>query len=145
MAHTQENIKIIFLAVLLTKLFVMIINLAKKLFFTDKKNVVYRLIEAILKEYYYCKKMIKKHFNKNLIMFAEEEERFQLSNSCWICDKIFDVGDDKVRDHCHITGKYREPAHWSCNINLKLSKKIPVIFHNLRLYDSHLIIKEKNK
>ena len=78
-------------------------------------------------------------------MFAEEEERFQLSNSCWICDKIFDVGDDKVRDHCHITGKYREAAHWSCNINLKLSKKIPVIFHNLRLYDSHLIIKEKNK
>ena len=62
MAHTQENIKIIFLAVLLTKLFVMIINLAKKLFFTDKKNVVYRLIEAILKEYYYCKKMIKKTF-----------------------------------------------------------------------------------
>ena len=145
MAHTQENIKIIFLAVLLTKLFVMIINLAKKLFFTDKKNVVYRHIEAILKEYYYCKKMIKKHFNKNLIMFAEEEERFQLSNSCWKCDKIFDVGDDKVRDHCHITGKYREAAHWSCNINLKLSKKIPVIFHNLRLYDSHLIIKEKNK
>ena len=46
--------------------------------------------------------MIKNHFNKNLIMSAEEEERFQLSNSCWICDKLFDVGDDKVRDHCHI-------------------------------------------
>ena len=53
----------------------------------------------------------------------EEEERFQLSNSCWICDKLFDVGDDKVRYHCHITGKYRGAAHWSCNINLKLSKK----------------------
>ena len=37
--------------------------------------------------------MIKKHFNKNLIMSAEE--RFQLSNSCWICDELFDVGDDK--------------------------------------------------
>ena len=49
--------------------------------------------------------MIKKLFNKNPIMFAEEEERFQLSNSCWICDKLFDVGDDKVRHHCHITGK----------------------------------------
>ena len=45
--------------------------------------------------------MIKNHFNKNLIMSAEEE-RFQLSNSCWICDKLFDVGDDKVKDHCHI-------------------------------------------
>ena len=55
--------------------------------------------------------MIKNRFNRNLIMSAEKEERFQLSNSCWICDKLFDVGDDKVRDHCHITGKYRAAAH----------------------------------
>ena len=86
--------------------------------------------------------MIKKYFNKNLIMSAEEEERFELSNRCWIGDKLFYVGDDKVRDHCHITGKHRGAAHWSCNINLKLSKKIPVTFHNLRGYESHLIIKE---
>ena len=69
-------------------------------------------------------------------MSAEKEERFQLSNSCFICDKLFDVGDEKVRDHCHITGKYRGAAHFSCDANLKLSKKIPVIFHNLRGYDS---------
>ena len=78
-------------------------------------------------------------------MSAEEEEKCQLSNSCWICDKLFDVEDDKVRDHCHITGKYRDAAHWRCNINLKLSKKVPVIFHNLRGYDSHLTIKEIGK
>ena len=89
--------------------------------------------------------MIKKHFSKNLIMSTEVEEIFQLSNSCWICDELFDVGDDKVRDHCHITGKYRGAAHLSCNINLKLSKKIPVIFHNLRGYESHLIIKKISK
>ena len=57
--------------------------------------------------------------------------------------KLFNVGDDKVRDHCHITGKYA--AHWNCNINLNLSKKIPVIFHNLRSHDSHLIIREISK
>ena len=123
MAHAQNNIKIILLADLLIKLFVLIINLARKLFFTEEKNSVYRFIKAILKEYDYCKKMIKKHFNINLITSAEEE-RFQLSNNCWICDKLFDVGDEKVRDHCHITGKYRGAAHWSCNINLKLSKKV---------------------
>ena len=39
-----------------------------------------------------------------MIISAEEEERFQLSNNCQICDKLFDVGDNKVRDHCHITG-----------------------------------------
>ena len=76
---------------------------------------------------------------------SPEEERFQLTNSCWICDRLFDVGDDKVRYNCHIKGKYRGAAHWSCNINLNLSKKIPVIFHNLRDYDKHLIIKEISK
>ena len=78
-------------------------------------------------------------------MPAEEEERFPLSNSYWICDKFFDVRDDKVRDHCHITGKYRVAAHWSCNINLKLCKEIPVIFHTLKGYDSHSMIKEISK
>ena len=78
-------------------------------------------------------------------MSAEEEERFPLSNSYWICDKFFDVRDDKVRDHCHITGKYRGAAHWSCNTNLKLRKKIPVIFHNLKGYDSHSMTKEISK
>ena len=104
----------------------------KKVVLYRGKNAVYRFIEAILNEFDYCKKMIKEHFNKNLLMSAEEEERFQLSNNCWICDELFDVGDDKVRDHCHLTGKYRGTAHWSCNVNLKLSKKIPVMFHNLR-------------
>ena len=89
--------------------------------------------------------MMKKYFNKNLIMSAEEEKRFQLTNSCWIYDKLFDVGNDKVRDHFHITGKYRGSAHWSFNINLKFSKKITVIFHNLRRYHSHFIIKEISK
>ena len=51
----------------------------------------------------------------------------------------------KVREHCHIAGKYRVSAHWSCNINLKLTKKVPVIFHNLRGYDIPLIIKEIGK
>ena len=108
------------------------------------KNTVYKFIKAILHEYDYCKKLIKKHFNKNFIVSAEEES-FQLSNSCWICDKLFDVGDDKIRNHCHITEKYRGAAQWGCNINLRLSRKIPVIFHNLRGYDSHFIIREIGK
>ena len=44
-----------------------------------------------------------------------------------------------------MTGKYKDAAHWSCNVNLKLGRKIPVIFHNLRGYDSHLIIREISK
>ena len=145
MDHTQKSIKIIFFAVLLTKLFVLIINLVKMLLCTKGKNAAFKFIEAILEEYDYCKKIIKKHFNKNLVMSAEEEEKFQLANSCWLCNKLFDVGDEKVRDHCHVTGKFRGAAHFRCNANYKLSKKVPVIFHNLRGYDSHLIIKEISK
>ena len=85
---------------------------------------------------------MKKHFNKNLVMSVDEEEKFQLANCCWTYKRLCDVGDEKVRDHCHVTGKYRCAAHWDCNINLKLSRKVPVIFHNLKDYDGHLIIKE---
>ena len=109
------------------------------------ENAAYEFIEAILKEYQYCTKVMKKHFNKNLIMSEKEEEQFQSSNICWICEKLIDDDDEKVRDHCHITGKFRGAAHWSCNINLQLTKKVPVIFHNLRGYDSHLIFDELNK
>ena len=79
------------------------------------ENAAFKFIEAILKEFEYCKKVMKKHFNKNLIM-SEEEEEFQSSNTCWICEKLIDNDDEKVRDHCHITGKFRGAAHWSCNI-----------------------------
>ena len=51
----------------------------------------------------------------------------------------------KKLDHCHITRKYRGTGHWSCNINLQLTKKVPVIFYNLRVYDSRLIFDELNK
>ena len=115
----------------------------------SKKVVLYRGKDAvnrsILSEYSYCRKVIKKHFNKNLIMSAEEEERFEMNNICWICNKLFEISDNKVRDHCHISGKYRGATHWSCNVNFKMTKKLPVIFHNLEGYDIHLMFKELSK
>ena len=78
-------------------------------------------------------------------MSAEDEQIFQSSNKSWICDKIFDVGDNKIRDYCHVIGKYKGSAHWSCNINLGLSKKVTLIFQNLRGCDSNLIIMERGK
>ena len=67
---------------------------------------------------------MKKHFSKNLVMTVEENEEFERSNICWICGKLIYIGDNKVRGHCHVTSKYRGAAHWSCNINLKITKKI---------------------
>ena len=57
-------------------------KLSKDVVMYRGKNSAYKFIEAILEEYYYCRKIIKKHFNKNLVMFVEEEKRFQSSNSC---------------------------------------------------------------
>ena len=88
---------------------------------------------------------MNKHFNKNLIISEDEEYLFQESNNCWICEKRIDNDDEKVRDHCHVTGKFRGAAHWSCNINLQLTEKVPVIFHNLKGYDTHLIFCKLDK
>ena len=69
----------------------------------------------------------------------EDEKRFNESKECWICKEPFK--DNKVRDHCHYTGRYRGPACNSCNLKYRKPKFIPVFFHNLSGYDSHLFIK----
>ena len=110
------------------------------------ENAAYEFIKTILEEYKYYKKIIEEYFNKNLIMSEEEEKLFQKSNNCWICKKfINNDNEEKVRDHCHITGKFRGAAHRKCNANFKLTKKVPVIFHNLKGYDSCLIFNELDK
>ena len=78
-------------------------------------------------------------------MSEEEENLFLNNNNCCICKKIISNDEDKVTDHCHVTGKFRGAAHESCNLDFQLTKKIPVIFHNLRSYDSHLIFYELDK
>ena len=78
-------------------------------------------------------------------MSEEEQHSFQQSNSCWICEKLIDNDEEKVRDRCHGTGKFRGAAHWDCNINFQLTKNVPVTFHNLRGYDSHLIFNDLDK
>ena len=50
-----------------------------------------------------------------------------------------------MKDQCHVTGKYRGAAHNACNRPFRLTNKIPVTFHNLRGYDSHLIMQEIGK
>ena len=75
----------------------------------------------------------------------EDEEKFQKANECHICNIKYTNEDIKVRDHCHITGKYRGSAHQECNLKLRVNPeeiKIPVIFHNLRGYDSHFVMQD---
>ena len=91
-----------FLVLLLTKLFDD--RFTRPIVIFRGENATYEFIKAIIKEFKYCKKIMNKHFNKNLITSEEEEHLFQRSNSCWICKKLTDNDEEKVRDHCHITG-----------------------------------------
>jgi hypothetical protein len=77
----------------------------------------------------------------------EEEASFQAAKVCWLCEKNLtrDDKDDRVRDHCHLTGKYRGAAHWKCNIDYRIPDFVPVFFHNLKGYDSHIIIRHLGK
>ena len=78
-------------------------------------------------------------------MPKEDNEDFENSIKCWICDDDYINGDVKVSDHCHITGKYRGSAHADCNINVKLNHRLPVVFHNLKNYYVHFIMQELDK
>ena len=80
-----------FLVVMLSKLFVLMIDLVSQLLFLEVKMVLYEFITAILKEHKYCKKIMKKRFSKNLVMTQEEEHLFQQSNTCWICKKHIEM------------------------------------------------------
>nr|DAC81291.1 TPA_asm: PolB [Ladona dragonfly adintovirus] len=69
---------------------------------------------------------------------AEEIQNFENSESCHICGEV--LGDDRVKDHDHITGEYRGAAHGCCNIQFQIPSFLPVVIHNLSNYDSHLIV-----
>ena len=82
-------------------------------------------------------------FNKPLVMTKDDEQHFITMNGCHICGEKYNEKDVGIRDHCHITGKFRGSAHQECNLKLKIKPeniKVPVIFHNLLGYDSHFIM-----
>ena len=109
------------------------------------ENAVHKFMENMLKEVNWCKSQMKKHFNKPLKMTMENETDFKKAIKCHICDQQYTDKDIRVRDHCHITGKFRGSAHQDCNLKLRIKPdniKIPVILHNLRGYDSHFIMQQ---
>ena len=81
---------------------------------------------------------------KEIIFGEKEKERHNEETRCWIFKEEFDdknKNKEKVKDHCHYTGRYRGAAHNECNLNYRNPNFMPVVFHNLSGYDSHLFIK----
>ena len=104
------------------------------------KDFIKRLIEV--------RGEIDKIPSKEMIFTEQDEINYNNANVCWICQEAFPEKTDgrtkgkmKVRDHCHWTGRFRGTAHSTCNLRLTEQTFIPVIFHNLKGYDSHIFIK----
>ena len=70
------------------------------------KDAVYDFINSMIEDSKYFGEVMKKHINKELVITKKDNEDFKNSTKCWICDNGFVDNDVKVRNHCHITGKY---------------------------------------
>ena len=119
----------------------------------SKEPVVYRGEDPVLS---FLRKLMQEKDEMNeavenivpLVMTDVENEIYENTTICEVCKQAFSDKDYKVRHHDHITGKFVAGIHNSCNLKLRLKPgkfKIPVVFHNLRGYDSHLIISELGK
>ena len=112
------------------------------------EDCIEKFIMKMLSEVKDCQRIVREQFQKPLVMTDKNERDYQNSTKCHICKIKFNEqkpSKQKVRDHCHITGKYRGAAHSDCNLKLAISAEkleIPVIFHNLKGYDCHFIMQK---
>ena len=72
-------------------------------------------------------------------MTMQDKLIYDNSTLCHICNEELD--EDRLRDHCHLSGKIRGDAHEVCNLKYTVPKFFPVVFDNLSGYDSPLFIK----
>lgn len=80
-------------------------------------------------------------FNEVPMLDLTDSEKLDFSHAthCHICEDP--LQGPVVKDHCHLTGKYRGAAHQKCNLEYQVASFIPVFFHNFSAYDCHLFVK----
>ena len=98
--------------------------------------MVEHFFDDMIKESDYLLECMKT--NIPMIFIEEDEQVLRATNTCFICQEHM-PSNDKVRDHCHFTGKYRGAAHFKCNLAFEHPNSISVFFHNLEGYVSHLL------
>ena len=98
-------------------------------------------IYVMLEKESYMKTYFKNQFEIKPDTIPENYDQ----NTCWLCQKEFKLKDIKenpiVKDHCHLTGRFRGLAHNNCNLNTRKAHTsfVPILFHNFSGYDCHLI------
>ncbi|XP_022784021.1 uncharacterized protein LOC111324675 [Stylophora pistillata] len=105
---------------------------------SENEDVAQKFVESLEAE---VKSIYEDHPPKKMIFTDSDAVEFENATCCWLCGEDFEEGKDKVRDHCHYTGKFRGAAHNSCNLKFQRPKFIPVVLHNLANYDAHLFVR----
>ena len=103
------------------------------------EDVAQKFVDTLETEIKTLREKVPPKYKKPNKSNRKDCNKFEYATKCHICGG--ELGDDKVWDHCHYTGKYRGAAHSKCNIVFQNPKFIPVFFHNLAGYDAHLFIK----
>ena len=101
------------------------------------KNAAQKFMECLSN----IKPMLRRHLAcsyQSPNLSRDDKEIFKNSINCHVCGKL--LGEDKVLDHCHLTGRFRGAAHNQCNLSMKMPTKLPILFHNLKGYDAHLLL-----
>ena len=80
----------------------------------------------------------KEHGHEKIRISRQQTIEFNNATSCYLCKK---EASTYVKDHDHFTGDYLGPACNKCNMSRKIRPCLPVVFHNLRGYDLHHILK----
>ena len=79
----------------------------------------------------------------DMIWNDEAKEKFESATHCHVCGKELNrLVEPLVQYHYHFPAQFRGAAHQQCNLNYKIDTsryKLPIVFHNLRGYDAHLM------
>ena len=133
-------------------------NLIQKPVVYRGTNVVEHFLDSLIQEEQKIGEFLQR--SSPLLITEEQEREFQNASDCHICGEP--LGLDRVRDHNHIdfgdgsekASNYRGAAHSICNLNFKFksgsynqkdSYFIPIIMHNSKQYDTHLIMQALGK
>src|SRR2546425_3849684 len=105
-------------------------------------DAVYKFFEDLFEEEKEIHEHMRQFAKSKMTMTRDDWNNYNRAKCCYICNEKFTRDKYKVRDHNHITDKYRGAACNKCNLKLRLTTTIPVIFHNLKGYDMHLLLQE---
>ena len=107
------------------------------------EGCVENLFESLFDECDKIMKCINRYRSiDDMIITSKQLKHYKIATHCYMCKSKFTKEKYKVRDHCHVTGLYRGAACNSCNLQFRITNRIPVVFHNLRSYDSHLLLQK---